>query len=209
MTSLLSNKGHDHLHDLNLGVNLASAEMVSTVDQESDDLSRRRRSELGRVVLLLDQASLGVHLDSKRANLLPPVEGVGSTVKKDEHTSVGQRSNANDSLASVNVESVGVGSGSSGGEVVSNSFVDEVKGEDCLESVFRRNLSLVQNPSVLGPAALRSNVGLDDGTTDNSERRIRSLGGELVGDQPIQPSSGDGVLFEVTGLKQSDEAREE
>lgn len=63
-----------------------------------------------------------------------------SSIEENEHSSVGERSDSDDSLSSVHVESVDVGLGSSSGEVVSDSVVDEVEGEDGLEGVLGGNL---------------------------------------------------------------------
>jgi hypothetical protein len=44
-----------HLHDLNLGVSLTLADVLSRLDEVADELTRRRRAKLGRVVLLSDE----------------------------------------------------------------------------------------------------------------------------------------------------------
>lgn len=150
-----------------------------------------------RIVLLLNQASLGVDLDSERANVLSPVEGVRPSVEENEHTTISKGSDTDDSLASVDVKSVGVERGPSGGEVVSNALVDEVKGEDRLERVLGRNLTLIENAAVFGPARFRSDVRLNDGSAEDGEVGIGSLRCELLGDKAIEPGGGDGVLLEV------------
>jgi len=165
VTSLGRDQRHDHLHDLDLSVDLSGVEVISRLDEELDDLSRRGRSELSaegrregerksarkererrkseldsRIVLLLDQASLRIDLNTKGSDLLSPVESVRSSIEENEHSSVGERSDSDDSLSSVHVESVDVGLGSSSGEVVSDSVVDEVEGEDGFEGVLGGNL---------------------------------------------------------------------
>lgn len=46
VTSLGRDQRHDHLHDLDLSVDLSGVEVISRLDEELDDLSRRGRSEL-------------------------------------------------------------------------------------------------------------------------------------------------------------------
>jgi len=230
VTSLGRDQRHDHLHNLDLSVDLSGVEVVSRLDEELDDLSGTGRSELSaenrevegrgeevsserprpakrnlnsRIVLLLDQTGLGVDLNPESSNLLSPVESVRSSVEKNEHSSVGKRSNSDDSLSSVDVESVDVRLGSGSGEVVSDAIVDEVEGEDGLEGILgrdlergrsersekvaswdwreRTNLSLAENPSVLSPAGFGSDVRLDDGSADDGEVDVGSFRGELVG----------------------------
>lgn len=49
-----------HLHDLNLSISLTFSNMLSTLDEVSNKLSRTGTSELSRIVLLSDKSSLGV-----------------------------------------------------------------------------------------------------------------------------------------------------
>jgi hypothetical protein len=60
-TIFLGNKRHVHLHDLNFGKSLASANMGAVLNRVLDELTRAGRSKLGGVVLLLEQASLAVN----------------------------------------------------------------------------------------------------------------------------------------------------
>ena len=49
VTGLLGDEGHDHLHDLDLGVDLAGVDVVARVDEEADDLAGRGRPQLRAV----------------------------------------------------------------------------------------------------------------------------------------------------------------
>ncbi len=103
-TVLGSDKGQVHLHDLDLGNSLASLDVVTRVDEEADELTGRGRADLGRVVLLLDEAGLGVDHETGHADLLTPVDGVRLTRKADKQTAVSKRSELNEGSATVEVE---------------------------------------------------------------------------------------------------------
>ncbi|CAF3637776.1 unnamed protein product [Fusarium graminearum] len=75
-TILLGKERHVHLHDLDLGKGLAGADMGTVLDGVLDKLTRAGRSELGRVVLLLEQASLAVDGQTSGTNLFLPAGSV-------------------------------------------------------------------------------------------------------------------------------------
>lgn len=92
-----------------------------------------------------------------------------AAVEEDEHAAVGEGPNADDRLAAVDVQAVGVERGARGRDVIADALVDEVDREDRLEDLLRRDLALLEDALVLGPALLGGDVGLDDGAADDSE----------------------------------------
>ncbi|KAH3668228.1 hypothetical protein OGAPHI_001982 [Ogataea philodendri] len=75
-TIFLSNQRHEHLHDLNFGKWLTSTDVTTVLNQVLHQLTWRRSSQLGWVVLDLQQTGLAVHRDSGCTNLLFPVDRV-------------------------------------------------------------------------------------------------------------------------------------
>ena len=69
---------------LNLSVLLASVNMVAALDQEADQFAGTRAAELGRVVLLLDQARLRIDHHTQRADFLSPVDRMALAVKQNQ-----------------------------------------------------------------------------------------------------------------------------
>jgi hypothetical protein len=203
-TILLSNEGHVHLHDLDLSIGLTSSDVGTVLDSVLDELTRARRAKLGRVVLLLQQAGLVVDGQTGSTNFLLPVDVVASSIEQDKETTVAQSTDTNRALGAVDEEMVAVRAGTGGGELVSETLVDEVDGEDRLQDILGGNLTLLEASAILGHAGLTGNVSLGDGTADNGEHGLRSLSGKTLGDELIQPTSGDGVLLEGLGLEKLD-----
>uniref|UniRef100_A0A098DQ14 Uncharacterized protein n=1 Tax=Gibberella zeae (strain ATCC MYA-4620 / CBS 123657 / FGSC 9075 / NRRL 31084 / PH-1) TaxID=229533 RepID=A0A098DQ14_GIBZE len=204
-TILLGKERHVHLHDLDLGKGLAGADMGTVLDGVLDKLTRAGRSELGRVVLLLEQASLAVDGQTSGTNLFLPVDAVTSSVEKDKDTTIAQRTNTNMALGAVDEKVVAVDAGTSGCELVTETLVDEVDGKDRLEHVLGGHLTLLKAGSVLGHASLAGNVSLGNGTTGDSKHGLGSLSGKALGDELVQPTSRDGVVLESLCLKKLDE----
>lgn len=50
-----------HLHDLNLSVSLALADVLARLDEVANELSRTRRAQLRRVVLLSNEHSARIN----------------------------------------------------------------------------------------------------------------------------------------------------
>src|SRR4051812_30587069 len=80
---LLSNQGHDHLHDFNFSESLALLHIFPTIDQKLNQLSRRRSSELRWIALLLKKTCHIVNTQTSCTNVLLPVYVVTATAKKD------------------------------------------------------------------------------------------------------------------------------
>jgi hypothetical protein len=204
-TVLLSDQRHVHLHDFDFGKGLTLLDVLAVLDGELNKLTRRRSSELSGVVLLLEQASLAIDTETGGTNLLLPVGVVTATVKQDEQTTVGKRSHTDGTSWTVDEECVAIEARASDSELVTRSIVDEVDGEDSLENVLGGDLTLLQADTVLGCANVTGDVSLGNGTRDDGQDGIGALGGELLGDQLVEPSSGDGVVLEGRSLEQLDE----
>jgi hypothetical protein len=204
-TILLGNKRHVHLHNFDFSESLTLLDVLAVLDGELDKLTGGRSSELSGVVLLLEQAGLAVDTETSGTNLLLPVGVVTAAVEQDEQTTVGKRSHTNGTSRAVDVECVAVESGAGDSELVTRSIVDEVDREDSLENVLGGDLTLLQADTVLGVADVTGDVSLGDGTRDDGEDGIGTLGGELLGDQLVEPSSSNGVVLEGRGLEQLDE----
>ncbi|CEI38582.1 unnamed protein product [Fusarium venenatum] len=204
-TILLGKERHVHLHDLDLGKGLTSTNMGTVLDRILDKLTRARRSELGGVVLLLEQASLAVNGQTGGANLFLPVDAVRSSVEKDKDTTIAQGTDTNMALGTVDEKVVAVNAGTSGCELVTETLVDEVDGENSLQDVLGGHLTLLKAGSVLSHASLAGNVSLGNSTTGDSKHGLGSLSGKTLGDKLIQPTSGDGVVLEGLGLEKLDE----
>lgn len=94
-------KRHVHLHDLsnrasdlfnlsvgmgylNFHIRLTSTAAGPAINQEPNELSRSRASQLRRVILLLNQARLRVSHDPQCTDFLAPVHKVSLVVEKNE-----------------------------------------------------------------------------------------------------------------------------
>jgi hypothetical protein len=130
---------------------------------------------------------------------------VASSVKENEETTIAQRTNTNGTLGTVDEEVVAVNTGACGCELVTVTLVDEIDGENRLENILGGHLTLFKASSVGSHASLAGNVSLGNGTTNDSEHGLRSLGSKTLGNKLIQPTSGDGVVLESLGLKKLDE----
>ena len=104
-----------------------------------------------------------------------------ASAKEDEHAAIGEGPDADDRLAAVDIEPVHVERRPSGGDVVPDALVDEVDGKNGLENLLGRDLALLEDALVLGPALLGGDVGLDDGTAEDGKVRVRPLRRQLVG----------------------------
>jgi hypothetical protein len=204
-TILLGNERHVHLHDLDLGKGLTGTNVGTVLYGVLDKLTGTGRSKLGRVVLLLKQASLAVNGQTGGANLFLPVDVVASSVKEDKETTIAQRTDTNGALGTVDEKVVAVDTSAGSCELVTEALVDEVDGEDSLEDILGGNLTLLKAGSVLSHASLTGDVSLGDGTTHNSKHGLGSLSSKTLGDKLIQPTSGDGVLLKSLGLEKLDE----
>jgi hypothetical protein len=204
-TVLLSDQRHVHLHDLNFGVGLASLDVSAVLNRVLDELARARSSQLGGVVLLLQQARLGIDGETGGTDFLLPVDVVTVAVEKDEETTISQGTDTNGALGSIDEQVVGISTRARSSELVPEPVVDEINVESGLEDLCRRNLTLLEASTVEGHALFALNVGLGDGTANNSEHAIRALGGETLGNELIQPACGDGILLKILGLKKLDE----
>jgi hypothetical protein len=204
-TILLGKERHVHLHDLDLGKGLTGTNMGTVLDGVLDKLTRAGRSKLGRVVLLLKQASLAVDGQTGGANLFLPVYTVTSPVEEDKDTTIAQGTDTNMALGAVDEKVIAVDAGTGGCELVTVALVDEVDGEDSLEDVLGGHLTLLKAGSVLGHAGLTGNVSLGNGTTSDSKHGLGSLGGKTLRDELTQPAGGNGVLLEGLGLEKLDE----
>ncbi|KAH6606988.1 hypothetical protein Trco_006141 [Trichoderma cornu-damae] len=202
---LLRDEGHVHLHDLDFGKGLAGIDVGAVLDGVLDELARAGGSELGGVVLLLKQAGLAVDREAGGADLFLPVDVVAVAVEEDEETTIAEGADADGALGAVDEEVVGVETSTGGGKLVPETFIDEVDGEDGLQDLLGRHLTLFQTSSVLGQQRLAGDVRLGDGTAHNRQHGVGALGSKTLGDELIQPASGDGVLLESLGLEQLDE----
>ena len=174
-TIFLGDQRHVHLHHLNFSECLASLDVFTIVNSELDKLTGRWSSELSGVVLLLEQASLAVNTKASSSSLFLPVKTVGSSSQKHKQTTISKRSDTNRALGAVDEEVVAVKTGSGSGELVSVAFVDEIDGEDSLQNILRRDLTLLQAFAVFGNACLAGDVGLGDSTAEQqaSDRGAR------------------------------------
>ncbi|GFZ47133.1 hypothetical protein JCM24511_04876 [Saitozyma sp. JCM 24511] len=204
-TALAASDRHDHLHDLDLGVRLAGVDVVARVDEVADELTRARGAELGRVLLVLDHGGLGVDGEDHRADLLAPVDGVRSTLERDEETAVAERAAADKDAPAVQVQGERVLGRLCHGERVSDVLVDELGLEERLEGVLGRDLTLVEDRLVPPDGGLVGDVGLDDGTADDGDDGVGSLRGHTLGNEPVEPLSGDGVVLKLGLLEELDE----
>ena len=157
-TVLLSDQRHVHLHDLNLGKGLALLDVLTVLNSVLDELTRGRGAQLSWVVLLLEQAGLAIDRHADGTHLLPPVDAVRATTKKDKETPIRESTNANKGLAAVEEQGVAVGAGASDGELVLAAVVDELDREDSLENVLARDLTLLETSAVLVRADIAGNV---------------------------------------------------
>lgn len=126
-------------------------------------------------------------------------------VEENKETAVGERTGADERAAAVEVESPHGHGRPGGGEGVARVVVDELDAENRLEDVLRGDLALVEDALVLAPAGLGRKVRLRDGAADDREGGVRTLSGELVADERVEPARGDGVLFERLELKELDQ----
>ncbi|ROV86895.1 hypothetical protein VMCG_10866 [Cytospora schulzeri] len=204
-TILLSEEGHVHLHDLHFSENLTSLNVLAVLDRVRDQLSRTGRSELSGIVLLLEQAGLAVDRDTSGTHLFLPVHAVTAAVKENKEATIAESANTDRALGPVDEEVVAVQARPGDGELVAEAFIDEVHGEDSLEYVLGRNLTLVQARLVVSNALLASKMRLGDSTANDSESGVRALSSKLVGDELVQPASGDGVVLEGLRLQELDE----
>ena len=204
-TVLLGDQRHVHLHHLDLGEGLARAHVLTALHGELDQLTGGRGAELRGVVLLLQQTGLAVDTDASGGRLLLPVDVVAATGQQDQQAAVGQGTHAHRALGSVDEDVVAVVARARGGELVPGALVDEVHGEDGLEDILGGYLTLLQPLAVLLHAGFAGLVRLGDGTAQDRDDGVGALGGQLVGDQLVQPPGGDGVLLEGGRLQQLDE----
>ncbi|GFF28865.1 hypothetical protein IFM46972_02469 [Aspergillus udagawae] len=204
-TVFLRNQGHVHLHDLDFGEGLTSLDVLAILDSELDKLSGGRRAELSRIILLLQQARLSVDAQASCSGFLLPVDVVTATVQENEQATISQSTDTDRALGSVDEEVVAVQAGSGRGKFVTLALVDEVHGKDGLEDILGRHLTLFEALAVLLDTAFAGQVSLGYRTAQNSHDGVWTLSGQLVRDELIQPSSGDGVLFERRSLQQLDQ----
>ncbi|CAI6094402.1 unnamed protein product [Clonostachys chloroleuca] len=204
-TVLLSDQRHVHLHDFNFSVGLASLDVSAVLNRVLDELARARSSQLGGVILLLQQTGLGIDGETGGTDFLLPVDVVTVAVEKDEETTISQGTDTNGALGSIDEQVVGISTRARSSELVPEPVVDEINVESRLEDLCGRNLALLEAGTVEGHALFALNVGLGDGTANNGEHAIRALGSETLGNELIQPACGDGVLLKILGLKKLDE----
>ena len=204
-TIFLRNQGHVHLHDLDFGEGLTSLDVLAVFDSELDKLSRRWRAELSRIILLLQQARLSVDTQTSCSRFLLPVDVVTATVQQNKQATVSQSTNTDRALGSVDEQVVAVQAGSGCGELVTLALVDEVHGENGLEDILGGHLTLFEALAILLDTGFAGQMSLGDRTAQNSYNGIWTLRGQLVRDELVQPSSGDGVLLESRRLQQLDQ----
>ncbi|KAH3686398.1 hypothetical protein WICPIJ_002577 [Wickerhamomyces pijperi] len=142
---------------------------------------------------------------SGSTDFLLPVDSVRLTVKGNQQPTVGQLLDTDFDLGTVDEQSVDLIGRLGSSELVSVAFVDEFHWEDGLQGVLGWNLTLLQRGHEVLLGFLRRDVGLGDGTTDGGNGGVWSFGSQLLGDQFIQPTSGDGVVFEIGGFQQLDQ----
>ena len=158
----------------------------------------------GLVVLLLEHARLAVNRHSNRANLFLPVHVVRAPTKQDEEATIREWPNAYKCFRSVDEQGIAVTARSGCGELVFHALVDEVDREDGLENVFAGRLSLLETSAILSHARFACEVGLCDCTANNGDHWIRTLGGQPLADELIEPGGCNCVLLESWSLQQLD-----
>jgi hypothetical protein len=204
-TILLGNEGHVHLHDLNLGVSLAGANVLAVLNGELDKLTGGGSTELSRVILLLEETGLAVNTQASGSGFLLPVDIVTASAEENQETAVSKGTDTDGALGAVDEEVVAVQAGASSSELIALALVYEVDGEDSLENILGGDLALAKTVAVLFNSSLASEVGLGDSTTNDSNNLVGTLSSQLVGDKLIQPSGGNGVVLESGSLEKLNE----
>lgn len=80
---------------LDFSILISGLDMITTIDKEPNKLSGTGTSQLSRIVLLLDQASLRVDHQAQSTNFLSPIDRVTLSIQEDQQSSVGQRASTN------------------------------------------------------------------------------------------------------------------
>ena len=127
---------------------------------------------------------------------------MAASVQKNQQSTISQRTHPDGGLGAVDEEVVTVETCPSGGELVPLALIDEVYGENGLQNILRRHLTLLKTLAVLLNTFFTGDVCLRYSSAENGNNLVWALCRQLVGDQLVQPSSRDSVVFEGGGLKQ-------
>ena len=179
--------------------------MLAALDEVADELSRRRRAQLGRVVLLRDQDGTRVDREAERADLLLGVASVRASVEKDKETAVGERADPDRNGRAVDVDGPTRRRRARGRRAVLDVFEDKLERDNRGKELLGRALALVEDALVLGNVGLGSEVSLGRGTADDSEGRVGAFGSQTRRDELVEPSRGDRVLLERLRFEELDE----
>ena len=179
--------------------------MLAALDEVAHELARRRRAELGRVVLLGDEDRARVDREAQGADLLLGVARVRAAVEEDEEAAVGEGPDADRDRRAVDVDRPRRRRRARRRRAVLDVLDDKLERDDGREELLGGRLALLEDALVLGDVGLRGEVRLGRRAADDGERRVGALGREAHRDEVVEPGRRDRVVLERLGLEELDE----